>query len=271
MWSSDRPGETAPARRPATARRRRAGLPGAALAPGASCRAALSADPDSAAARPAAAPTGPGPDAAPAASRPADPGPDAAPAASRPAGADADRAPPAAGPAPCAARRRRAGLPGAALALVLLAACGFEPLYDPAGPAAGAAGRVDIGVIDGQPGFAMRDRLVARLGLAQGATHRLDVDLSFDKSGVAITEKDVTSRFDITGTADWKLTPLAGDRPVLSGTETAVTGYSAPTSETSSAFAILSAQRSAEERLAETLADRIAQRVAVASDDWAGK
>lgn len=169
-----------------------------------------------------------------------------------------------------AARRRARTGPGALLAaLALVAACGFEPLYDPAGPAAGAAGKVDVGVIDGQPGFAMRDRLVARLGLASAATHRLDVNLAFEKSGVAITQKDVTSRFDVTGTAEWKLTPLAGDRPVLSGTETAVTGYSAPTSETSSAFAILSAQRDAEERLAETLADRIAQRVAVAADDWA--
>lgn len=150
-----------------------------------------------------------------------------------------------------------------------LAGCGFEPLYAPSGPAAGALGRVEVGVIPGESGFAMRERLVARLGEPDGATHLLDVDLAFEKSGVAITEKDVTSRFDVTGTATWRLVPHAGDRPALSGTETAVTGYSAPSSETSSAFAILSAQRDAERRLAATLADRVAQRIALASDDWA--
>lgn len=164
------------------------------------------------------------------------------------------------------ASRRVAAL---GLSALLLAGCGFEPLYAPAGAAAGALGRVEVGVIDGEAGFEMRERLVARLGQPAGVTHQLDVDLAFVKSGVAITEKDVTSRFDVTGTAVWKLVPLSGDRAVLSGTETAVTGYSAPTSETSSAFAILSAQRDAERRLAATLADRVAQRVAVASDDWA--
>lgn len=155
------------------------------------------------------------------------------------------------------------------LAAALLAACGFEPLYAPGGPAAGAAGRIEVGVIDGAPGFAMRERLAARLGEPAGATHRLDIDLAFEQTGVAITEKDVTSRFDVTGTAEWKLVSLSADRNVLSGTESVVTGYSAPTSETSSAFAILSARRDAEKRLAETLADRVAQRIAVAADDWA--
>ncbi|MBP7001295.1 LPS assembly lipoprotein LptE [Amaricoccus sp.] len=168
--------------------------------------------------------------------------------------------------APARAQARAAA---ALAALALVAACGFEPLYAPAGPAAASAGRVEVGVIDGIAGFAMRERLVARLGEPAGVTHRLDVDLAFEKSGVAITEKDVTSRFDVTGTAEWKLASLSGGGAALSGTETAVTGYSAPTSETSSAFAILSAQRDAEKRLAETLADRVAQRVAVAADDWA--
>lgn len=150
-------------------------------------------------------------------------------------------------------------------ALALLAACGFEPLYAPSGPAAGALGRVDVAVIEGTPGFAMRERLVDRLGRADAALWTLDVDLSFVKRGVAITEQDVTSRYDVTGAAAWTLTPLDGVTPPLSGEEQATTGYSAPTSDTSSAYAILSAQRAAEERLAVLLADRIARRVALAA------
>jgi LPS-assembly lipoprotein len=165
------------------------------------------------------------------------------------------------------ASRPRAGL--ALAAALALGACGFEPLYAPKGPAAAAAGRVEVGVIDGSAGFAMRQRLVDRLGPPAGPTHRLEVDLGFERAGVAITERDVTSRFDVIGRADWRLTAAGAERPALAGAERAVTGYSAPTSETSSAFAILSAQRDAEERLALLLADRVARRVAVEADAWA--
>jgi LPS-assembly lipoprotein len=151
------------------------------------------------------------------------------------------------------------------LAALLLSACGFEPLYDPAGPAEAVSGRVEVGVIQGAPGFTMRERLVERLGLPEATQYRLAVDLAFQKQGVAITQKDVTSRFDVTGTAVWTLIPIGSDRAALSGEERATTGYSAPTSDTSSAYAILSAQRDAEERLAVVLADRIARRVALAA------
>lgn len=150
-------------------------------------------------------------------------------------------------------------------AALLLAACGFEPLYAPSGPAAALSGQVDIGVIQGSPGFSMRERLVERLGQAEAVRWRLEVDLAFEKQGVAITQKDVTSRFDVTGIAAWTLTPLGRDAVALAGEERATTGYSAPTSDTSSAYAILSAQRDAEERLATLLADRIARRVALAA------
>ena len=56
--------------------------------------------------------------------------------------------------------------------------------------------------------------------------------------------------------------------PALAEEERAVSGYSAPTSATTSAFAILSARRDAEERLALVLADRIAQRIAVEAAVW---
>jgi LPS-assembly lipoprotein len=159
---------------------------------------------------------------------------------------------------------RRAPL-AAALAL---AACGFEPLYDPGGPAAASAGRVEVGVIDGAAGFAMRQRLVDRLGAAEAPSHRLDVELGFTRRGVAITERDVTSRFDVIGVAGWRLTPLGDDRPALDGAERAATGFSAPSSDSTSAFAVLSAERDAEERLALVLADRIAGRLAVTAADW---
>ena len=160
-------------------------------------------------------------------------------------------------------------LRGAALTAALaLAACGFEPLYDPAGPSAAVAGRVEVAVIPGTTGYLMRERLIERLGEGGSPTHRLAVDLRLTQVGVALTEDDVTSRFDVIGVADWKLVPLGGGVPAVAEEERAVSGYSAPTSATTSAFAILSARRDAEERLALVLADRIAQRIALDADDW---
>ena len=74
--------------------------------------------------------------------------------------------------------------------------------------------------------------------------------LRLEQTGVALTEQDVTTRYNVTGTADYALVPLAGGPPVASGTVRAITGYSAPESVTSSAFASLAAQRDAERRLA---------------------
>jgi LPS-assembly lipoprotein len=167
----------------------------------------------------------------------------------------------------CDERRRRAAGLGLALALAL-AGCGFEPLYDPGGPAEAARGRIEIGVIEGGAGFAMRQRLVDRLGAAEAPTHRLEVDLSFARAGVAITERDVTSRFDAVGVADWRLVARGAGEPALAARERAVTGFSAPSTDTTSAFAVLSAERDAEERLALTLADRLALRVAVEAAAW---
>ena len=57
--------------------------------------------------------------------------------------------------------RRAACLRGLAPAV---AACGFTPLYGPGAPAARMAGRVEVGIVEGAPGFALRERLTGRLG-----------------------------------------------------------------------------------------------------------
>jgi LPS-assembly lipoprotein len=156
----------------------------------------------------------------------------------------------------------------AVLAALALAACGFTPLYAPGTPAAGMGGRVEVAVVEGAPGFAMREELTARLGPATAPTHRLDVTLRLEQTGVALTEQDVTTRYNVTGTADYALVPLAGGPPAAQGTVRAITGYSAPETVTSSAYASLAAERDAERRLAIELADRIVQRLALSAEDW---
>ena len=70
--------------------------------------------------------------------------------------------------------------------------------------------------------------------------------------------------------ATYRLVPIAGGPPVAAGSVRTVTGYSAPASEASSAFASRAAERDAEERLAVTLADQIVERLALTSATWVG-
>ncbi len=160
---------------------------------------------------------------------------------------------------------RRALLAGAACAL---AACGFTPLYAPGAPASRMAGRVEVGIVEGGPGFALRERLTGRLGPATTPTHRLDVELRLTRTGVALTQQNVTTRFDVIGTATYTLTPVAGGPPAASGVVRSITGYSAPESPGASAFAAQAALDDAEMRLARTLADAILQRLALSAGDW---
>ncbi len=162
---------------------------------------------------------------------------------------------------------RRAFLGGASASL-LLAACGFTPLYAPGAPASRMVGRVEVAVIDGAPGFALRERLTGRLGPADAAAYRLNVDLRLTRTGVALTQQDVTTRYNVTGTARYALVPLAGGPPVASGVVRTITGYSAPEAKASSAFAVQAAQEDAERRLAVTLADDILLRLALSAEDW---
>ena len=150
-----------------------------------------------------------------------------------------------------------------------LAACGFTPLYAPGGPAASMAGQVVVEPLDGTAGFALYERLTGRLGPPTAATHRLVVDLTLDQSGVALTQENFTTRFDVVGTAAFRLVPLNGGPPVVIDEVRSITGYSAPISETSAAFASRAAEIDAERRLAQTLAEQIVQRLALSAPEWA--
>jgi LPS-assembly lipoprotein len=164
----------------------------------------------------------------------------------------------------CSERR---SLLAALAALTLAGACGFEPLYAPGGDAAATRGTIEVDVIEGAAGFALRERLVMRLGAAEAPTHRLAVDLGIESTGVAITEQDVTTRFSVTGRARYRLVPMGAVEPVLTGEALAITGFSAPASETASAFASLSAERDAELRVARVLAEDIARDIALRAGD----
>ncbi len=157
-----------------------------------------------------------------------------------------------------------------ALALpALLAACGFTPLYGEGAPASRMAGRVEVAQLYGAAGFALREALTGRLGPAVDPAYRLDVGLRLTRTGVALTQQNVTTRFNVIGTASYRLVPLAGGPAIASGEVRAITGFSAPEAEISSAFAQRAAEQDAEHRLAVELANRILQRLALSAGTWA--
>lgn len=155
------------------------------------------------------------------------------------------------------------------LLALLPAACGFRPLYGDGAPASRMAGRVDVGLIEGQAGFALRERLVNRLGDPADAPYHLTVTLTLTSAGTALTQENVTTRFDVSGVAEYTLAPVTGGPAVASGVVRSVTGFNAPDSVASTAFAARAAEIDAERRLAVTLADQIVRRLALSADDWA--
>jgi LPS-assembly lipoprotein len=165
---------------------------------------------------------------------------------------------------------RRRVLSLVAASPLLVAGCGFEPLYGTGSPAGGMEGRVEVAAIDGDAGFTMRERLTERLGEDGQPTHRLTVDLALRQVESGITQQSEIVTYSVIATADIRLAPLAGGPPVLVERLTQQTAYTAPVSSTSFAYASRVARQDAERRLARTLADRIVMRLAVTAEDWAG-
>ncbi|WP_111430129.1 LPS assembly lipoprotein LptE [Rhodobacteraceae bacterium DSL-40] len=160
----------------------------------------------------------------------------------------------------------RAGLAGLA---PLLSACGFEPMYGEGSPARAIFGQVAVDVIPSAEGYTLRERLIERLGPAERATHRLEVDLEVETVGVTLTTTNVTTRFDVIGVATYRLIPIGGARPVFEDRVRAIAGFSAPESETASAFASRAAEENAIVRVTRQLADDIVQRLALDAANWA--
>lgn len=147
--------------------------------------------------------------------------------------------------------------------------CGFRPLLAGDGPAARLAGRVEIGEIRRGPlpdrmTYAFHEALRRHFGRAATEPRwRLDVTLSVESRGLAITPDNATTRYNLTGRALWALRARDAAEPLLSGTAESWTAYSA----TATVYATRIAARDAERRLAVALADRIASEVAARAGD----
>lgn len=145
-----------------------------------------------------------------------------------------------------------------ALAPLALGACGFTPIYGRGTAAESLIGQIALGPVNDRMDFEFHERLENRLGRAEDPIYQLDVSFSVESEGLAITQDNSITRYNLTAVAQFSLTRIADNQLVLTDIVRAFTAYSA----TATAFATHVSERDANRRLAIALADQIATRIA---------
>jgi len=148
----------------------------------------------------------------------------------------------------------------ALLALALtLSACGLQPLYGGGGTVAASLRTIEVGPIEGQTGWLVRNKLVDRLGESGSAApaYRLDVKLDDNITGFGIRGDRAVTRERRSLRARYQLVSLANGTVVLDATAGSDAGIDVVSSE----YATVAAEQTAVERLADVVADQIVARL----------
>ncbi|PUB11602.1 lipopolysaccharide assembly protein [Yoonia sediminilitoris] len=109
----------------------------------------------------------------------------------------------------------------------------------------------------------MRAQLERRLGAPQAPQYLLEVRQTAPRRPAAIRSSGVTVRYNLIGTATWRLRDVASGRVIDTGEVEGFTSYSG----TGSTVATQSAETDAAARLSVTLADMIVTRMLVLLQD----
>lgn len=143
---------------------------------------------------------------------------------------------------------------------LLLAGCGFQPMYAPPGGGP-AIGPVHVMAIEGKAGHVLKtelDRLLAVEAGAGGAPMQLEITLREFVIPLGIRLDESSSRGELRLVANYVLTPPNNARELRGSVSTVVT-YDVPTA----AFGEIAAQDDARERAAEVLAQRFRAELAL--------
>ena len=147
--------------------------------------------------------------------------------------------------------------------LLLLSACGLHPLYGggSGGQVAGLLRNVQVGPIEGQPGWLVRTKLIDRLGESGEARpqYRLDVTLDDNLTSYGLRADRAATQERRSLRARYQLVDLANGMVVLD--ETA--GSDASVDVVSSEYATVAAEQTALENLSGIVADQIVVRLAI--------
>ena len=112
-------------------------------------------------------------------------------------------------------------------ALAGLSACGYRPVLAPGGPGAGIVGRVTVAAPGTRHEFALVEALEARRGRAADGAWVLEHDVRVETVRVAVTQENVTTRYNLVGAADYRLRDSASGKVAASGEVSSFISYSA--------------------------------------------
>lgn len=142
---------------------------------------------------------------------------------------------------------------------LLVAACGFQPMYAPPGGGS-AIGPVQVSEIEGKAGHVLRTELTRLLAAENtGApSAELQITLTEQVLQFGIRRDESSTRAEIRLTANYVLTP-PNNGEEMRGSLTSVANYDIPPA----AFGEIAAQDDARERAAETLAQRFRAELAL--------
>jgi len=142
---------------------------------------------------------------------------------------------------------------------LLLGACGFQPMYGPAGGGA-AIGPVQVSEIEGKAGHVLKTELDRILAVENNGAPpmRLEITLLEQVTQLGIRRDESATRAEIRLTANYVLTPPNNGR-IMRGSVFTVVNYDIP----SAAFGEITAQDDARERAAETMAQRFRAELAM--------
>lgn len=151
---------------------------------------------------------------------------------------------------------------------LLLAGCGFRPVYAPGGAAtaesdvAAELAAIRVAVIPERFGQLLRRGLQQRLGIG-GATEarwELQVRPALSAEGIGIQRDGSATRVRYLATASWTLSRLSPRETVANGFERALEAFNVQPNQF---FAADASREASERRMAEALADEMVMRLAM--------
>jgi LPS-assembly lipoprotein len=149
------------------------------------------------------------------------------------------------------------------LLVMILPACGLQPLYSGGskGSVAATLGTISVVAIEGKNGWLMRNALNDRLGTQNNVStqFRLVVTLDDRISGFGVRTDDTVTRERRTLRARYQLISTATGETVLDATAGSDAGIDVVSSE----YATIAGENSALENLTEKVADQIVTRLSI--------
>lgn len=148
----------------------------------------------------------------------------------------------------------RRALIAALMAAAALGACGFRPLHGQAGAGEALRGAVALDAGGGRHGWIFADALRRRIGDPRSQpSYQIDVALTLEEEGLAISERDDVTRIGLLGAARYAFRARTTGTELLQGVARSASGYNT----LASPYATRTARLDAERRVIEDLATRV--------------